>query len=216
MPCPARKPLFGILVPLFSLAIGGCGQAESKKVGSPGGPLPPPPDTANLPSAKSVRYANWAKFDLGSGQKRLRTVTKPEGWVKETHTQILKEKTPEKVVVETQITVEWSTGQKNVNPPIPMDFPASFKVPQGLTAEAMEAPSLKAKKGAEEEITVLGKKYKALTYEWSDSTDGGGPVKNKVWYSDDIPGRQLKLTANWSGTAKAEEELLEILPAKKK
>ena len=94
----------------FFLAIVGCGQAESKKVGSPGGPLPAPPDTSKLPSATSVRFANWSKFEPGAGQKRLRTVSKPEGWVKETHTQILKEKTPEKVVVETQITVEWSSG----------------------------------------------------------------------------------------------------------
>jgi len=212
----STRGLFRVTMgPIFFLAIAGCGQAEPKKVGSPGGPLPTPPDTTNLPSANSVRFANWAKFEPGAGQKRLRTVTKPEGWVKETHTQILKEKTPEKVVVETQITVEWSTGQKDINPAIRMDFPATFKVPGGLTAEAMEAPSLKAKKGAEEEITVLGKQYKAQTYEWSDSTDGGGPVKNKLWYSDDIPGRQLKLIANWSGTAKAEEELLEILPAMK-
>ena len=200
----------------FFLAIVGCGQAESKKVGSPGGSLPAPPDTSKLPSATSVRFANWSKFEPGAGQKRLRTVSKPEGWVKETHTQILKEKTPEKVVVETQITVEWSSGQKDVNPAIRMDFPATFKVPEGLSAEAMEAPSLKAKRGAEEEITVLGKKYQAFTYEWSDSTDGGGPVKSKVWFCDEIPGRQLKLTANWSGTAKAEEELLEILPANQK
>jgi hypothetical protein len=211
-----RGFLSATLGSLFLLAIAGCGQAEPKKVGSPGGPLPPPPDTSNLPTASSVRFANWSKFEPGAGQKRLRTVTKPEGWVKETHTQILKEKTPEKVVVETQITVEWSSGQKDVNPAIRMDFPATFKVPEGLSAEAMEAPSLRAKRGVEEEITVLGKKYKAFTYEWSDSTDGGGPVKNKVWFSDEIPGRQLKLTANWSGTAKAEEELLEILPANQK
>jgi hypothetical protein len=195
----------------------GCGtggnnpQSPAVAVGPvPSGSTPP---AADLPLVSDLNYANWKKYPVGTTvrRKKVSTSTKEPGkTLIETSTLTLAEATDAKVVVETQITVEKSGYATVTNPPMKLQYLAAFRVPPGLTAEAMQAPDLKAKVTGEETVQVLGKEYKAKVYEWMGSTESG-PMPIKLWLSDDMPGRQVKSEFKMEkGTSTAVEEVIEV------
>jgi len=80
---------------------------------------------------------------------------------------------------------------RNRNPIEEVRFPSQFELPQGMTEEYFQQPSLKAKKTGEEEMEVAGVKIKADGYEWTESNETG-PMQVKLWRSNDIPGRIVR------------------------
>lgn len=171
----------------------GCGTGGSTPTPTPNPTptLPSPAVTADLPSAPNLDYANWKQFKVGSTVVRKKVVQNKQGSLTETTTVRLAELTDAKAVVEQQITVVRPDSPPVVNPPMRLEYFATFRVPPGLTAEQLSLPSLKAKAAGEETVTACGKEYKATVFTWQDSTEAG-PMPNKLWLSDAMPGRVVK------------------------
>lgn len=205
---PLYPAIFSATLILVALILTGCGDSGSRNR-TQGFPAKPA-IAESLPTAENRNYANWTLFPVGTSVKKVKLTKNPQDWVKETTTTRLLEKTPAKVVIETQVTVERPNYETQVNPGMKIEIFATFQVPNGLTAEQILAPSLKAKKTGEEEITILDKKEKASVYTWEDGTESG-PMKNKAWYCETIPGRLVKqeMVVEQKGF-NAKEDIVEI------
>ena len=177
---------------LFAAATLGCGNGKPSREMPQGFPAERP-STDNLPTAENLNYRNWARFPVNTTVTWVKKSTNEKDWVKETTVRKLVEKTADRVVVEWQVTVERPNYETKANPPNRTEFPATFRVPPGLTAEQLQAPSLKAKKTSEDLITVLDKTYQAEVFTWQDGTESG-PMEIKAWYVDAIPGRIARQT----------------------
>ena len=136
-------------------------------------------------------YSNWSQFPLGVKTVRYRTVTNATGKVEVTSTLVLAEKSDAHVLVHTQVNVQRPGEPLEENPIEEVRFPSQFELPQGMTEEYFQQPSLKAKKIGEEEMEVAGVKIKADVYEWTESNETG-PMQVKLWRSNDIPGRIVR------------------------
>lgn len=195
--------------------LAGCGGSTSAPAGgvTPGEPAAPVTPAANLPRADDLNYRNWKKYPVGTTVVRRKVSTnpkEPDKQVVETTTLSLIEATDARVAVQQQITVEKTGYPTEVNPPMTAKYTPTFAVPEGMKAEAMQAPDLKAKVTGEETVTVLGNEYKATVYEWMGSTESG-PMPIKLWLSDDVPGRQVKAEYKLDkGGSLAREEVVEI------
>lgn len=190
-----------------SLCLTGCGEANGRA--TPKG-FPEKKPAENLPTVENQNYANWTLFPAGTMVKKVKMTKNPQDWVKETTTTRLLEKTPEKVVVETQVTVERPNYPTQVNPATKNEIIATFRVPKGMTAEQIQAPSLKARNTGTEEVDVLGKKEKAVAFTWEDGTESG-PMVIKAWFAETVPGRLVRqeMTVEQKGF-KAVEEIVEL------
>jgi len=104
---------------------------------------------------------------------------------------VLAEKSDAHVLVHTQVNVKRPGEPLEENPIEEVRFPSQFELPQGMTEEYFQQPSLKAKKTGEEEMEVAGVKIKADVYEWTESNETG-PMQVKLWRSNDIPGRIVR------------------------
>lgn len=202
-----------ISVPLCAaLAAVGCGgptQQTAPPAAQPALPAPSSP-AADLPVADNHEYANWKRFPVGTAVTRKKVVKNSKHSLTEITVVRLAELTDAKAVVEMQITVERPDTPPKVNPPMRMEYPATFRVPPGLTAEQMGLPSLEAKKTGEEKVTAAGQEYAALVYEWQDTTDVG-PMPNKAWLSEAMPGRLVRLEGRVEGVGNSTtEEVVEI------
>ncbi len=136
-------------------------------------------------------YSNWSQFPIGVKTVRYRTVTNATGKVEVTSTLVLAEKSDAHVLVHTQVNVQRPGEPLEENPIEEVRFPSQFELPQGMTEEYFQQPSLKAKKIGEEEMEVAGVKIKADVYEWTESNETG-PMQVKLWRSNDIPGRIVR------------------------
>lgn len=182
------------ILPAFALVIMiGCGGTNGTAPTATAPGLAPSitPPSVDLPSAPNLEYVNWKQFKVGTTVVRKKVVQNKQGSLTETTTVRLAELTDTKAVIEQQITVARPDSPPVVNPPMRLECFATFKVPPGLTAEQMSKPSLKAKATGEETVTACGKEYKATVYEWQDATEAG-PMPNKLWLSDAVPGRRVK------------------------
>ena len=150
-------------------------------------------DTPRNPAAMIAHpeYSNWSQFPLGVKTVRYRTVTNATGKVEVTSTLVLAEKSDAHVLVHTQVNVQRPGEPLEENPIEEVRFPSQFELPQGMTEEYFQQPSLKAKKTGEEEMEVAGVKIKADVYEWTESNETG-PMQVKLWRSNDIPGRIVR------------------------
>jgi hypothetical protein len=195
-----------------AVAAAGCGgpaQQPPPAAAQPALPTASPP-AADLPVADNQDYANWKKFPVGTAVTRKKVVKNSQDAVTETTVVRLVELTDQKAVVEMQITVERSNTPPTVNPAMRLDYPATFRVPPGLTAEQMSLPSLKAKKTGQETVKAVGKEYVATVYEWQDSTEAG-PMPTRAWLSGDVPGRMVRLESKVAGVGNSTtEEVVEI------
>jgi hypothetical protein len=140
---------------------------------------------------ESADYANWKRFKVNTTVVRKKVSKNAADSVTETRTLRLVELTPAKAVVESQVTVERPGGPPKVNPPVRLDYPAQFRLPPGMTAEQFEKPSLKAKEDGQETLTVGGTEYPTKRFAWEDATEAG-PMPNRLWLSDAVPGRFVK------------------------
>ena len=165
----------------------------------------------NLPEVAHPEYAHWSQFPIGSTTVRKKEVTSENGKVVVTTSIKLIAKDEKQVVVESQITVERGSDPKVVNPPFTAEYPATFRLPKSMTIDQFQLPSLKAKLVGEEELTVLGKQYKAQKYSWQESNEAG-PMDLVVWRVDGIPGRTAREeSVTGSLQNKSLEEVIEIV-----
>jgi hypothetical protein len=200
-----------LFVPLCAaLAAVGCGGPAQQPPPVAAQPALPAPSAADLPVADSPDYANWKRFKVGTTVTRKKVVANKTDAVTETTVLRLVELAATKAVVEQQVTVVRSVGPPKVNPAMRLDYPATFRVPPGLTAEQMSQPSLKAKKSGEETVKAAGRDYPATVYEWQDSTEAG-PMTNKAWLSDAVPGRLVRVESKVTGVGNSTtEEVIEV------
>jgi len=169
-----------------------------------------PSETKPPETLENLEYLNWKKFKVGTKIVRRKSTTNAQDWVKETQTIQLKEIQADKVILHSQITVERADSSKKVNPPFEIQFYASIVVPKGMNKDQFNKPSLKAVEVGKEKVSILGKEYLARLFTWEDQTESG-PMPQKLWQSDEVPGRFLKqesaVKRNGISTL---EELIEI------
>jgi hypothetical protein len=203
---------FAMTVLCAALCLAACDSDRVAK-SRPGEALPPSNATysasANQPRVEHPEFGNWRQFPEGARVIRKKEVSNETETVRVTTVVRLVEKTSEKVVVESQITVD-RPGQPVVeNPPARVEFPASFELPAGMQVEQFLLPSLKAKQVGEEPREVNGKTYQAVVFAW-DERNEAGPMQVKLWRSDEIPGRMLRQEVN-GRTQTSVEEVVEVL-----
>lgn len=133
-------------------------------------------------------YTNWSRFDVGASVTRFRVVSNANGKVEVTTKFTLTEKSDTHVLVTMQVNVQRPNEALEKNPEEQTRFPAAFALPDGMTAEYFQLPSQKAKRVAEEELEIAGRKIQTEVFEWTESNETG-PMQVKLWRSNDIPGR---------------------------
>jgi hypothetical protein len=207
LPCP--QVIAAALVATFLVGCGG----ESGRATTSQGPLPAgytaPASTENLPLVDHPEYAHWSQFSVGTGVVRKKEVSNEFGTVRVTTTVRLAEKTADKVVVQTQVTVERPESPAVENPPFNAEFAARFRLPAGMKLEQFALPSLKAKASGEETRAVCGRDFQTELFTW-DERNEAGPMNVKFWRSDEIPGRMLRQEVN-GRTQVSVEEVVEII-----
>lgn len=155
-------------------------------------------------------FAHWNQFPIGAKTVRRKEVSNDQGKVVVTTTVKLLDKSDRQVVVETQVSVERTGEPKLDNPPFTADYPATFRLPKNMTLDQFRLPSLKAKAEGEEEMEILGQKYRVEKFVWQESNEAG-PMDVMVWRCDKVPGRTVReesLTKSLSN--KSLEEVIEI------
>ena len=194
------------------LCLVGCGSQSGSGASSqgalPAGYVAPAP-TDNLPLVDHPEYAAWSRFPVGAGVVRKKEVTNEFGNVRVTTTVRLAEKTADKVVVQTQITVDRAAEGLVENEPQTVDFPAKFRLPANMKLEQFALPSLRAKAVGEEAREVAGREFKAEVFTWQEFSERG-QMTIKLWRSDEIPGRMLRQEIN-GPMHNSVEEVVEIL-----
>lgn len=187
--------------------------ATATEKGSAGSSVEVAPKVGSGEVIDNLDYLSWKPFKPGTTVVRKKESKNEKGWVKETTTWKLKELTPEKVIIESQITVERPDEPAKVNPPFEIAHSARFTVPKNMKKEQFNKPSLRAVEVGEESITVAGKTYKARLFTWEDQTESG-PMPQKLWLSAEVPGRFLKqasaVTKDKTNRIETNEELVEI------
>src|SRR5262245_27678588 len=174
--------------------LAGCGRDSGTGYTSQG-PLPPgyvaPAATTGRPLVDHPQYAHWSRFPVGIVVVRKKEVSNEFGTVRVTTALRLVEKTTDKVVVESQVTVERPGNPPVQNPPLNSSFPAKFQLPEGMNVQQFSLPSLKAKPIGEERRQACGREYMAQRFTWEEVNEAG-PMRVTLWRSDDIPGRTLR------------------------
>jgi len=122
----------------------------------------------------------------------------------------LTEKTSDKVVVESQITVDRVGEGRIENPPSSTSFPAQFRLPAGMQIEQFSLPSLKAKLVGDETRSAAGREYQAQLFTWQERNETG-PMTVRYWRSDAMPGRLVRQEITGENH-KSVEEAVEASP----
>jgi len=193
----------------------GCGSEPHSKVGKeqiPQGYVAPK-TTEDLPLHNNPDYLNWQRFKAGAKVVRKKISKNVFDQVTETQTLTLLEVTADKVVLESQITVERENYPIKVNTPFQIVHVSKFRLPKNLKLEQFTKPSIKATEVAEETVKILGKDYKAKLFTWDDQTESG-PMPHKYWESMEFPGRLLKheaMVKKETGSTSTTEEILEVI-----
>lgn len=179
-------------------------------------PATHPPVTTGSSSGGTflnLDYANWKQFKVGTLVRRKSTTTTIHGpqIVTSVNTFQLTGVSEHSIEVTRQNTTDRGDGTPiKVNPGTSFKYAKQFPIPAGMSAEDFAKPSLKAKKTGEEEIVILGKKYKTTVYQWVDATEAG-PMDVTAWICDELPGRIAKQTMKQPQTNTTIEEISEIV-----
>lgn len=144
----------------------------------------------------SPQYASWAKYKPGTTVTLKQTMkTGAMTMEAETHYE-LKEVTSEAVTVEM-----WSTSKaQGMEHGTPKRQSASF--PSTIEKGAIETPpgfDGKIERAGEEKVTVGGKEYGCEVTRLTTSF-GGTKSEGKIWASDSVPGRTVKMETKLTGT----------------
>jgi hypothetical protein len=101
------------------------------------------------------------------------------------------------------------------NPAQTFEYKAKHLIPFKLDESKFKLPVPDAIAHGLDELEVCGKSYSATIFTW-DSQLESGPVGIKAWYSDDFPGRQLKMEIDFrnGGKSRGTENTLSVqIPA---
>jgi len=183
-----------LVVAIGASALMGCGDqtgAAAIAQGSAKKELPPPVSSDSLPLVDHPEYVHWSQFPVGTAVVRKKEVTNDHGAVRVTTKVRLAEKTAEKVVVETQVTVDRLNGTPEENPPFNAEFVAKFRLPSSVKLEQFSLPSLRAKPAGEETRAACGREYRAEVFTWEERNETG-PMSVKLWRSNEVPGRMIR------------------------
>ncbi|MFN5273451.1 MAG: hypothetical protein ACK5E3_09605 [Planctomycetota bacterium] len=204
-----KRACFGILALVTQFLLFGCEPAKKPTLPPGTNPL------INTSESKELRiphpeYSNWSRFDVGAGVVRTRLISNKLGTVRVTTKLELSDKSKDAIAFTTQVSVERPGEQVEKNPEETTKVPASFRLPEGLSEEYFQLPSPKAKLLGEESIELFGKVIIAEVYEWTESNETG-PMKVKLWRSDEVPGRIVRQEMLIEATqTKTIEELSDI------
>ena len=180
-----RHPLSPAAGLLALVLAAGCG---SKQPPSPVVLSPEEREKLNAPTERveNPSYALWGPFPVGTTVTQTTTTDSPKspGRTVTTIVYRLTERTDERVVVERQATTEYHDGRVDKNPPAADRVPRWVPLPAGVKRGEWGKATGKVE---EEEVTVLGKAYKAHKAESKGSTDAG-ELHQTVWMSADMPG----------------------------
>lgn len=144
------------------------------------------------PAAKVIAKHPWASFNTGSWVKMKSTTVMDMAGMKNTTVMETKmtmvEKTAEKVVIETEMTVMGNTTKTKAD--------LSLKASADVTAAAKPAA---APKTGSDTITIGGKALSCKTTEME--TDAGGmKILSKTWISEQVPGSLVKSVSTTKGS----------------
>ena len=168
-----------------------------------------PAATKDVPLVDNPEFVHWSQYPVGTAVVRKKEVSNESGSVRVTTTLRLAEKNLDKVVVESQVTVD-RPGQLVVeNPPQKLEFAAAFELPQGMKPEQFALPSLKAKLLGNETRTACGREYQTELFTW-DERNEAGPMTVTLWRSEGVPGRTLRQEVK-GRTQVSAEEIVEII-----
>src|SRR6185295_8212307 len=136
---------------------------HSQKGSQTQSPLPEgyvaPPLTDHLPLVDHPEYVNWSRFPVGTFVVRKKEVTNDFGLVRVTTKLRLSEKTADRAVVESQVTVDRPGEALIENPSQEMQFAARFPLPAEMKLEQFSLPALRAKQVGEESLSAGGREF---------------------------------------------------------
>lgn len=140
--------------------------------------------------AENPVYKNWEKFPVGSSVT-YRSITKtPDFEAIQEYTLVLKDKTPDRVVIEKQLTSIDPQGNRTTYPAMTSENPKVYKLPKGVKVEKnKKQPGLKGE--GEEELEILGRKIKAQWFKATSKVEAGD-THTSSWSSAEIPGGLIK------------------------
>jgi hypothetical protein len=195
-PLYSRPTLALLLFASLTLIFAGCN--DHSRPGNPTQSTLPegyvaPKSTDHLPLVDYPEYVNWNQFPVGTSVIRKKEVTNDFGLVRVTTKLSLREKSSEKVIVESQVTVDRPGEPLVENPRQEMQFAAQFRLPEGMQLEQFQLPSLKAKQTGEESIEVANRQFTAQLFTWNERNETG-PMAVEYWRADEVPGRMLRQT----------------------
>lgn len=154
-----------------------------------------------------AEYQNWGQYPVGTVVTRVRKIGEGEEQVVQTTRYKLSEKNEKEVVIEPFVEIK-SIHRDEANVMGPIEYGATFRLPKGMTEEMFSMPDPKAKSLGTEEIEALGKTYTAQVYTWNTDSNAG-TVANKLWMSNEVPGRVIKHQTEVVGH-KTEEALTQV------
>jgi hypothetical protein len=152
--------------------------------------FPEQPRLEDLPVVPRAEFVNWSKFPVGTVVTLVRETNSDVDKVVVTTTTRLIEKSEERVLIESQVTVDRG-GTPLENPPMQAEFKASFRLPPNMVAEKFALPDQNAVAKGTETISIDGVDYGATRYEWNGSSEAG-TTQNVIWMSPEAPGRVLR------------------------
>ncbi len=181
----------------------GCSQQETF--------VPPRPPKVETHAIPNPDFDSWSEYPVGTKVVRHKEITNSEGVVSVTTTLVLKEKTKDQVVVESQINVIRPDSAME-NPPQVFEFPAKYQVPLVMNTDTYDRPSPIARKTGEEVVTVAGRKFNAEIFEWEGTLESG-KVDLKLWRDRTFPGRQIRMLTDYrrDNNEMAREETIELV-----
>jgi hypothetical protein len=178
-------------VPLLAiLALAGCehdlGRGPAASASS--SEMPAAAAAEDVPHSE---FANWSRFPVGTAVVREKHVENGTDAVQVTTTLTLVEKSSARVVVESQITIARRGHEPQTNPPLRFDFPATFRLPGGMTSDQFSLPALKARLEDDEPRQACGREFSTQRFAWNEVNENG-PMTVTLWRCDEIPGRLLR------------------------
>jgi hypothetical protein len=154
---------------------------------------------AGLSSAADVEnpeFAGWAKFKKGTAVT-LKTSSTTAGTTSEIlMTTTLVEVGADKLVLETA-TVTVVNKMEFKGPPVKRDVPKTVTVPDNVKKAAGDKPPGTVEDGAES-VKVAGGEFKTTWFKTKTEV-AGMKIESKMWMSDDVPGRLVKMESTSTG-----------------
>ena len=159
---------------------------------------------ASVRAEDNPMYTQWAKFKPGTSTTIV-TSSEAAGQTSKTETKTtLSEVTPDKVVIETAMSME-AGGQKMDMPAQKTEIPKKMETPPATpnaTPAAQPDMPKPVSKTSDASVTVPAGTFKGKLTE-STMEMAGSKTTSKVWTSDDVPGGMVKMESVTDGAMKA-------------